>query len=131
MLHSVRLDALIYPCWAYALARTGRSFTVEWLKHEMPSLQEDYNSMDACIGDILIWHNHEDDICRDNFPVCIQEDGVIIHEPVVYDSHVAVLEGHGLISDMVAVFNKTIPFIIRMRRLADLKSEPVKMIHWR
>lgn len=131
MLHFVRLDDLIYPCWAYALARTGRKFTVEWLQHEMPRLQEDYDPQGACIGDILIWHNSEDEICRDNFPVCMQHDGIIVNEPVVYDSHVAVLEGYGLISDMVAAYGKTIPFIVRTRRLVDLKAAPVKMIHWR
>lgn len=131
MLQAVRLDCLIYPCWYYALSRIGKKslFSERWLREEMPEMC----SRDAAVleeGDLLIWDAPPEEVTNASHPVYIQSNGQIINKPVIYNCHVGVYEGHGLVSDMVAAWDQTLPFVIRMRDLADFKRGPDRILRW-
>lgn len=135
-LQGVLLLETVYPCWAYALARIGKSdlFTWKWINEEMPDLLKkfDYYPNDLSnlkVGDLLVWKNTDKNTAGVFYsPVSITQYGHITWEKINYKSHVCVWEGNGFVSDMLKTDgNFDLPFIIRRRMLEDL-SIPNYMI---
>lgn len=118
------IPALIYPCWAYAFARIGRDFSLEHLEDYKKKLESFYLPL-LGVGDFVVWRakNVFDDFC----PTMIDDTGQVLHRRVLYDMHVAVYEGDGLVSDCSCA--ESLPAHIRMRRLSDLPT-PDKMLRW-
>lgn len=129
MLYNVLILETVYPCWAYALARVGKSelFHEAWLKDKMPKLLQEYNGV-LQEGDILVWQLDED---KNNdhlyWPIEMGAGGVISRK-VVYKYHVCVYEGSGIVSDLAAEDN-LLPLIVRQRKLKEL-SDPDYMIRF-
>lgn len=127
-LHRVEFPELIYPCWAYAFARNGKEFTLEWLKYDLDKVVKLYDRGNIGIGDILIWNAIESERSRHLYPVSIAESGVVVNKLVDYNCHVAVYEGDGRISQMVSFYDGCLPFIIRVSYLEEAKCPPDMMI---
>lgn len=122
-LYDVMFLETTYPCWAYALARTGKSnlLTLDWIKNVDRILQVYDPKKDALsIGDILVWKSDK----NGSFYAPISVIGAdIIWNKIAYAHHVGVYEGLGLVTDMVKTdVNFDLPFIIRKRRLEDLSN---------
>lgn len=129
-LHPVEFPELIYPCWAYAFARNGKKFTLEWLKYDLDKVAQPYDAAVVEAGDILIWNITEANRSRYLYPVSIDQNGLVVNKVVDYNCHVAVYEGDGRISQMVSFYDGCLPFIIRMSYLEEAKCPPDMMIKW-
>lgn len=118
----------IWPCWAYALKRVGKSdlLTAHWVHEEMPKLLSPYHSHGQIFtGDILVWRMH--DAVTDFHPVGLTDGppSSVLHSRCKYDYHAAVCEqlqdGGYIVSDMVpGVDESPVPFMIRFRKLSEL-----------
>lgn len=120
MLQDVLILETVYPCWAYALTRIGKSelFTPDWLKNDMLRLLQKLKNQTLSKGTLLVWKNHNCE--RIYSPVSI-EGNEIISEEINYAYHAGVYEGGGLVSDMVKTDGDfDLPFIIRKRKLEQL-----------
>lgn len=127
-MNDVVIPALIYPCWAFALERVGKKdlFSLKWLEKDMPKLLIEYSTGFDYIPkseDILVWKNMDKNASEKFYAPVNLSDGNIVSEAIQYECSVGVYEGNGLVSDMVAIDGNTIPFVIRMRKLAQL-SQP-------
>lgn len=127
-LHPVEFPELIYPCWAYAFARNGKKFTLEWLKYDLDKVAKPYAYGNAGIGDVLIWNQEESKRTIGLYPVRITQAGRVVNRIVDYNCHVAVYEGDGMISQMVSFYDGCLPFIIRMSYLEEAKCPPDMMV---
>lgn len=129
-MEEVTIPELIWPCWAYALARVGKRGLLSsvWIHDVMPKILEKYNPDYPVVGGIIVWKHKEPETVY--MPVRILEDGRIISKKIAYDYHAAVYEGEGYVTDMVKDESGDIPFIIRMRELEQL-SIPDYMIQFK
>lgn len=126
----VEIPALIYPCWAYAFARVGKEFSLEWLKRFATKVMRPYNVHDLRPGDLIIWDVCETKRIKGKYTTCITQAGRVLYRPVNYDCCVAVCEADGKVSDCAAFYGGCLPFIIRMYFLDDRSERPARMIKY-
>ena len=122
-------------CITYVLKRIGIHFdsteiiNQQWFAINHFTETQYFANYPLKIGDILAWKSEPSNTFA---PIQINESGQIIYEKIPTNKfHVAVYEGHSLVSDMTFYeYSKTSEHpIVRMRELSQLKAPDYILSH--